>query len=262
MISAVLDPVMYLAAFLLVLSLVVFVHEFGHFQIAKWCGVAIDTFSIGWGKRLLSWKDKSGVVWKIGRLPIGGYVKFVGDSDATSMMPDQAAQSPAALADARRKGLLHAQPVGVRAAVLAAGPGANFVFSIFAFALLLMIFGRDATDEMKLSPRIDAVQAQSAAAKAGLKPGDVIVSIADQNIASWGEVKRSIPHYPDKTVPITVRRAGDTLTAWSRIVDLRPSDSGKARGKAITDYAVRNQHGEDVITFRSINLVYAREASA
>lgn len=212
MISAVLDPVMYLAAFVVVLSLVVFVHEFGHFQVAKWCGVAIEAFSIGFGRSLKKWKDKNGVEWKIGSLPLGGYVKFVDDSDPSSTLPQQAPLDPAELAAARRKGLYHAQPVAARAAVAAAGPAANFLFSILAFALLLMVFGRDATDEMKLSPRIDEVQAGSAAAKAGLKSGDVVLSIADQKIESWGAVKKTVPRYPDQAVPVTVRRGDDVLT--------------------------------------------------
>jgi regulator of sigma E protease len=212
MISALLDPIMYLATFVVVLSLVVFVHEFGHFQVAKWCGVAIEAFSIGFGKRLVSWKDKSGVEWKIGSLPLGGYVKFVDDSDPSSTLPQQAPSDPAELAAARRKGLYHAQPVASRAAVAAAGPAANFIFSILAFALLLMVFGRDATDEMRLSPRIDDVQVGSAADKAGLKSGDVVVTIADKKIGSWGAVKATVPEYAGKPVPIIIRR-GDELLA-------------------------------------------------
>ncbi|MEQ1493378.1 MAG: site-2 protease family protein, partial [Terricaulis sp.] len=99
-----------LASFVVVLSVVVFVHEFGHFQVARWRGVAIDTFSIGFGKTLFGWRDKKGVQWKIGALPLGGYVKFADDADAMSTAPREKIEDPAVLAEARKKGLFHAQP--------------------------------------------------------------------------------------------------------------------------------------------------------
>src|SRR5690348_12782911 len=132
-----------LASFVVVLSVVVFVHEFGHFQVARWRGVAIDTFSIGFGKTLFGWRDKKGVQWKVGALPLGGYVKFADDADAMSTGPREKIEDPAALAEARKKGLFHAQPLSTRSMVVAAGPITNFIFSIFAFALLAFAFGRD-----------------------------------------------------------------------------------------------------------------------
>src|SRR5690606_39312811 len=126
----------YAGSFVLVLSVVVFVHEFGHFQVARWRGVAIDTFSIGVGKTLFGWRDKQGVQWKVGALPLGGYVKFADDADAMSTAPREKIEDPAALAEARAKGLFHAQPLSTRSMVVAAGPFTNFVFSILAFALL------------------------------------------------------------------------------------------------------------------------------
>lgn len=101
----------YAGSFVLVLSVVVFVHEFGHFQVARWRGVAIDTFSIGFGKTLLGWRDKHGVQWKVGALPLGGYVKFADDADAMSAAPREKIEDPVALAEARKKGLFHAQPL-------------------------------------------------------------------------------------------------------------------------------------------------------
>src|SRR6185295_3903896 len=101
----------YPLAFVIVLSVVVFVHEFGHFRIARWCGVAIDTFSIGFGKTMFGWRDHKGVEWKIGALPLGGYVKFADDADAMSPAPREAIEDPAELAAARAKGLFHAQPL-------------------------------------------------------------------------------------------------------------------------------------------------------
>lgn len=210
--TALQDFVTPIAAFILVLGVVVFVHEFGHFQVARWCKVAIETFSIGFGKRIASWRDKQGVEWKISVLPLGGFVKFVDDADPSSAVAVEAPKDPAALAEARRRGLFHAQTVGVRAAIAAAGPASNFVFSIFAFALLAMIYGRDVTDENTLSARVDTVQAGSAAEKAGMKSGDVIVRLGDQPIPSWGAVKKVVPLYLDRPLPVTVLRDGGNIT--------------------------------------------------
>src|SRR5215475_1457388 len=125
--------VVYLASFVVVLSVVVFVHEFGHFQVARWRKVAIDTFSIGFGKTIFGWRDKHGVQWKVGALPLGGYVKFADDADAMSTAPAERIEDPEALAEAKRKGLFHAQGLTTRSLVVSAGPITNFIFSILTF---------------------------------------------------------------------------------------------------------------------------------
>lgn len=193
----------YAASFVVVLSVVVFVHEFGHFQVARWRKVAIDTFSIGFGRTLLGWRDRHGVQWKIGALPLGGYVKFADDADAMSTGPREVIVDPLALAEARRKGLFHAQPLSTRAMVVAAGPMTNFIFAIFAFALLAFIVGRD-------TARIDQVETNSPAAAAGLLPGDVITRIDDQAIADFADLQRAIAHAPGRTLDVVVQR-GDRL---------------------------------------------------
>ncbi|MGE3303781.1 MAG: RIP metalloprotease [Hyphomonadaceae bacterium] len=211
MITMVQDALVHLSAFVFVLSLVVFVHEFGHFQVARWCGVAIDTFSIGFGRKLIGWRDRQGVEWKIGALPLGGYVKFIGDADAASMQAEGGAVDGAAQAEARRRGLYHAQNPWVRIAVALAGPMANFIFAIVAFGLLLMVFGRDDTPVAQLSPRIDQVQADSAASRAGLKPGDMVVSINDAPIRSFGELQKAISGSANKQFSLVVKREGDLV---------------------------------------------------
>ncbi|MBK6704344.1 MAG: site-2 protease family protein [Caulobacteraceae bacterium] len=180
----------YAGSFVLVLSVVVFVHEFGHFQVARWRGVAIDTFSIGFGKTLLSWRDKQGVQWKVGALPLGGYVKFADDADAMSTAPREKIEDPATLAEARKKGLFHAQPVLTRSLVVAAGPVTNFIFSILAFATLALVVGRDVTPMNEVPARIAAVTPDSAAQRAGLQPGDVIRSVNGQPIASFSALQQ------------------------------------------------------------------------
>lgn len=198
----------YAGSFVLVLSVVVFVHEFGHFQVARWRGVAIDTFSIGFGKTLLSWRDKQGVEWKIGALPLGGYVKFADDADAMSTAPREKIESPEALAAARAKGLFHAQPLSTRSMVVAAGPFTNFVFSILAFALLALIMGRETTDPNAIPARIATVAANSAAQSAGLEPGDVIVSVDGVAVRNFSELQAQVAPAAGRELAVVIERDG------------------------------------------------------
>jgi regulator of sigma E protease len=201
----------YAGSFVLVLSVVVFVHEFGHFQVARWRGVAIDTFSIGFGKTLLGWRDKQGVQWKVGALPLGGYVKFADDVDAMSSGPREKIEDPQALAEARAKGLFHAQPLSTRSVVVAAGPATNFVFSIAAFALIALIVGRDATDYTAVPARVATVAESSAAATAGLQQGDIIRAANGQTIANFADLQTIVAAAPEQTLALQVERDGQTL---------------------------------------------------
>jgi regulator of sigma E protease len=193
------NVLVYAASFVVVLSVVVFVHEFGHFQVARWRKVAIDTFSIGFGKTLLGWRDKQGVQWKVGALPLGGYVKFADDADAMSSAPREQIDDPAVLAEARRKGLFHAQPLSTRSMVVAAGPITNFIFSILAFALLAFIVGRD-------TARIDQVEPNSPAATAGMQAGDIVTSIDGETIVDFQDLQRIVSSSPGRELAVTVRR--------------------------------------------------------
>ncbi|OQW55426.1 MAG: hypothetical protein A4S17_06090 [Proteobacteria bacterium HN_bin10] len=196
--------VVYASAFVIVLSVVVFVHEFGHFQVARWRGVAIDTFSIGFGKTLLGWRDKQGVQWKIGALPLGGYVKFADDMDAMSTAPREKIEDPAALAEARAKGLFHAQPLTTRSMVVAAGPFTNFVFAIAAFAILALIAGKDPAS-------VDRVDPGSPAAAAGLQSGDIIVAVNDERIDEFQDLQRIIAASPNVTLQVVVLRGDQEI---------------------------------------------------
>jgi regulator of sigma E protease len=204
----------YAGSFVLVLSVVVFVHEFGHFQVARWRGVAIDTFSIGFGKTLLGWRDKQGVQWKVGALPLGGYVKFADDADAMSSAPREKIEDPEAFAEARAKGLFHAQPLSTRSMVVAAGPLTNFLFSILAFSLIAFVVGRDATDYASAPARVAAVSAGSAAAAAGLQPGDIIRAANGQSITTFAELQTVVAASPGQVLALQVERDG-ALTAIS-----------------------------------------------
>lgn len=198
----------YAASFVVVLSVVVFVHEFGHFQVARWRKVAIDTFSIGFGKTLLGWRDKQGVQWKVGALPLGGYVKFADDADAMSTAPREQIEDPAALAEARAKGLFHAQPLITRSLVVAAGPVFNFIFAILAFALIALMIGRDATDYASLPARVGAVAVDGAAARAGIQPGDIIRSANGEAISNWAELRAIATRSADRPLALVIERNG------------------------------------------------------
>jgi regulator of sigma E protease len=186
--------------FLVVLTIVVFFHEFGHFLVARWCGVKVVTFSIGFGPELFGFNDRHDTRWKVCAIPLGGYVKFFGDENAASV-PDHAAA--AAMSEADRKVSFVHQSVAPRAAIVVAGPVANFILSIVIFAGIFMSFGRQV-----LPARVDAVQPDSAAAAAGLKPGDLIVAIDGRPIESFSDMQRIVAGSSGRTLTLTVDRGG------------------------------------------------------
>jgi regulator of sigma E protease len=186
--------------FLIVLTIVVFFHELGHFLVARWCGVKVVTFSIGFGPELFGFNDRHDTRWKVCAIPLGGYVKFFGDENAASV-PDQAAA--AAMSEAERRVSFVHQPVGPRAAIVVAGPIANFILSIVIFAGIFMSFGRQV-----LPARVDAVQPDSAAAAAGLKPGDLIVAIDGRPISSFSDMQRVVAGSSGRTLTLTIDRGG------------------------------------------------------
>src|SRR3972149_3512372 len=152
--------------FLFGLSVVVFFHELGHFIVARYCGVRVLVFSVGFGPELVGFTDRHGTRWKIAAIPLGGYVKFFGDDNAASV-PDKAAVA-AMSQDERRSSFFH-QSVGRRAAVVAAGPFANFILAIVIFGAIFALYGKQTT-----TARGDTVQPDSPAAAAGLGPGGVL----------------------------------------------------------------------------------------
>ena len=190
--------------FLFGLSVVVFFHELGHFLIARLCGVRVLVFSVGFGPELIGFSDRYGTRWKISAVPLGGYVKFLGDENAASA-PDVAAvarMSP----DERRRSFVD-QPVGRRAAIVAAGPFANFLLAIVIFAAIFALFGRQTT-----TARVDAVQPGSPAAAAGLQPGDVVVAIDGRAIESFSDMQRIVSASAAQTLVFQIDRGGMPVT--------------------------------------------------
>src|SRR5215475_8936968 len=194
----------YIVPFLFVLSLVVFFHELGHFLVARWCGVRILVFSIGFGPEVFGFNDRHNTRWKVSAIPLGGYVKFFGDDNAASV-PDQAAIA-AMSAEERRVSFVD-QSVAKRAAIVVAGPLANFLLAIVIFTAFAMVFGKPIT-----SPRVDKVQPESAAAAAGFQPGDVVLAIDGREIESFPEMQQIVSGSAGETLIFEVDRGGKHVT--------------------------------------------------
>lgn len=185
--------------FLFVLTVVVFFHELGHFLVARWCGVSVTTFSIGFGREIFGFNDSRGTRWRFAWIPLGGYVKFLDDENAASV-PDR--DSRESLSAEERAGTFHDKPLAARAAVVAAGPVANFILAVVIFAGMFAIVGERFT-----SPVLD-VTSGSAAEKAGFRTGDEVVSINDEAVESFEDVHRIVSTNAARELSFTVRRNG------------------------------------------------------
>ncbi|MFP3920233.1 MAG: RIP metalloprotease RseP [Dichotomicrobium sp.] len=208
--------------FLVVLGLVVFIHEMGHFLIARLNGVAVEVFSIGFGPEIGGFHDKHGTRWRVAWIPLGGYVKFLGDENAASMPSQEAAES---VSPEDRARMFQFKPVGVRAAVVAAGPFANFILALVIFAGLFMAYGKAV-----IEPRVDEVVAGSPAEEAGFQPGDLILSIDGDEIESFEEMVRMVGLSAEQPLDMVVMRDGSrvSLTVTPEIVETE-SRFGTAR---------------------------------
>ena len=193
----------YVVPFLFVLTIVVFFHELGHFLIARWAGVKVLTFSLGFGPELAGFNDRHGTRWKISAIPLGGYVKFFGDDNEASAPSPEMLDS---MSEEERAGSFHHKKVGPRAAIVAAGPIANFLLAIVIFACLFTFFGKPST-----TARVDKVEAGSAAAAAGFQIGDVVTAIDDHAIGSFSDMQRIVSVRAGEQLMFTVKRGDATL---------------------------------------------------
>ncbi len=193
----------YIVPFLFVLTVVVFFHELGHFYVARRCGVRVETFSIGFGRALIQWQDKHATQWKIGWLPLGGYVKFFGDETEAST-PDH--EKLEQMSETERGGTLFAKPLWQRTAVVAAGPLANFLLAIVIFAGLYTILGQRVSD-----PVIGQVMEGSAAEQGGMQAGDLIIAIDGGEISSFNQVRRIVTVNANVPLTFSIMRGGVRL---------------------------------------------------
>ncbi|RIA56432.1 RIP metalloprotease RseP [Dichotomicrobium thermohalophilum] len=229
--------------FLIVLGLVVFIHELGHFLVARMNGVAVEAFSIGFGPEIAGFHDKHGTRWRVAWIPLGGYVKFLGDENAASM-PSQEAAAQVSPEDRAR--MFQFKPVGARALVVAAGPFANFLLALVIFAGLFMAYGKTV-----IEPRVDEVVAESPAERAGFQPGDLILSIDGDEVESFQEMVRIVGLSADQPLDVVVQRDGArvNLTVTPELVETE-SRFGSAkiarigiRGAADQSDVIRKSYG-------------------
>lgn len=227
----------FIVPLVLLLSVVVAIHEMGHFLMAKWCGVAIDAFSLGFGKPILKRTDKSGVEWRIGWIPLGGYVKFTGDSNEASVpdnddldsLRERINDKYGAEEGAKIAGQLYVfKPVWQRALVAVAGPAANF---LLAFAIFFTIFMAFETGRTR--PIVGSVSPNSPAAAAGFQKGDLIKSINDRKIRTFEDVQSYVFLRAEDELNVVVERGGQDvlLTATARRISEKYAGAKIRRGQ-------------------------------
>src|SRR5438105_6878091 len=193
----------YIIPFLFVLTIVVFFHELGHFLVARWAGVKVLTFSLGFGPELAGFDDRHGTRWKISAIPLGGYVKFFGDDTEASTPSSETLSKMTA---EERAGSFHHKKVGPRAAIVAAGPIANFLLAIVIFTCLFTFFGKPST-----TARVDKIEANSAAAAAGFQVGDIVTAIDGKTIGSFSDMQRVVGIHAGDPLAFTIKRGDSTV---------------------------------------------------
>lgn len=226
MVDVIVTVLISVLAFAILLPLIVFVHEYGHFKVARLCGVRVDTFSIGFGRALVSWTDKQGTVWKIAAIPLGGFVKFFGDANAasagaagdaaeaadaapkpaTTQFSSERDRLEAALTDEEKKVCFHFKPVWQRMLVVAAGPFANFLMAIVIFAGIFMTIG-----VQHVPPVVGYVAPGSPAAEAGFAPGDRILSAKGARVHDFDDLTMKVQLSAGDPVRMEVQRGTETL---------------------------------------------------
>lgn len=202
-----------LVPFLFVLTVVVFVHEMGHYLVGRLCGIGVKAFSVGFGPELLGFTDRHGTRWKLCAVPLGGYVKFVGDMSATSSPTES---DVAALSEAERRVAFHTQPVWKRAATVFAGPLFNFLLTIAVFAVLFTAYGRYVAE-----PMVATVTADSPAEEAGILPGDRFVSVDGVKVETFSDVQRLVSGRAGDAITFVMLRDGRevTIVATPRLME-------------------------------------------
>src|SRR5262249_15367925 len=188
----------YVVPFLFVLTIVVFFHELGHFLVARWAGVKVLTFSLGFGPELVGFNDRHGTRWKISAIPLGGYVKFFGD-DTEASTPS--AETLAAMTAEERAGSFHHKKVGPRAAIVAAVPIVNSLLATVILTGLFTFSGKPST-----TARVDKVEVGSAAAAAGFQAGDIVAAIDGAKIGSFSDMQRIVGTHAGDKLNFTVKR--------------------------------------------------------
>jgi regulator of sigma E protease len=223
--------------FLFVLTVVVFVHEMGHYLVGRWCGIGVNAFSIGFGPELVGFNDRRGTRWKLCAIPLGGYVKFVGDMNAVSQ-PDE--KEIASLSDAERKVAFHTQAVWKRALTVFAGPFFNFLLTVAVLAVLFSIYGK-----VVLQPTVAEVVPDSPAAAAGFMPGDRFVSVDGQAVETFADVQMLVSGRAGDAIVFVMLRDGRevTLTATPKLSEQKDA-LGNTVKVAIIGVVTNEEYGQ------------------
>ncbi|MER8693453.1 RIP metalloprotease RseP [Mesorhizobium opportunistum] len=241
-----------LVPFLFVLTVVVFVHEMGHYLVGRWCGIGVRAFSIGFGPELIGFNDSHGTRWKLCAIPLGGYVKFVGDMSATSSKPT--AGELETLTDEERKIAFHTQAIWKRAATVAAGPLFNFLLTIVVFSVLFTTYGRYVAE-----PMVAEVTADSPAAKAGILPGDRFVSVDGSKVETFGDVQRLVSGRAGDTITFVMLRGGKevTVTATPQLMEQQDALGNKVK-VAVIGVVNNKEFGQPrLVTYTPVGAVAA-----
>ncbi len=197
----------YAASFIAVITLLVFGHELGHYLVARWNGVWVRVFSIGFGPELIGWNDRLGTRWKISMIPLGGYIQMLDEKDLESdALVQLRAKNSAAFDHLMRTEGFHHKTLWQRAAIVVAGPLANFILAFFLLAILYATFGQSYTPA-----RVGVVVEGGAAEAAGVTPGDVIVDIGGKTIERMEEVQEVVRTNPDRRLQFTLKRDGENI---------------------------------------------------
>lgn len=237
--------------FLVLLGVVVFVHEYGHYIVGRWCGIQAETFSVGFGKPIYQWRDKRGTIWQIAILPLGGFVKFVGDMD-----PASARKNDDSLTPEQQKVAFHNASLISRALTVVAGPVANFILSIVVFTLVVLGSGQP-SDEPVIGP-----VAPGYAEDLSLREGDRVLSIGGKPVESFGEVINALQQTKGAPTPARIERDGEALTVETvfrnepRIAQVSPGTPASQSGMAPGDFILR-VNGAPVPDFHTLRVIMA-----
>ena len=189
--------------FICVLTVIVFVHEFGHFWVARRAGVKVEVFSIGFGKELFGFNDKQGTRWKFCLIPMGGYVRMFGDKTAASQTDEELIKN---LSEADQKIAFSCKSLPVKSAIVAAGPIANYLFSVLIFAVFFMIYGYPSSE-----PLITQIMQNSPASRSEVNPGDIVVEVNGQNIKSFNDIKNIMALNTGHDIKLLIKRNDQLL---------------------------------------------------
>ncbi len=209
------------AAFILIISVIVFIHEFGHYIVARACGVKIDAFSIGFGKEIAGWTDKAGTRWKVCIAPLGGYVKMYGDATEASTADAEAMDQ---MSDEEKRLTFHHKPVWQKALIVAAGPFFNFLTAIIIFTFLIMTNGLDTTEPV-VGDVVDGTPAQ----EAGLQSGDRVLNIDGNAIDTFHDIPTILSTNLGEVVTMQILRDNTqrTITLTPRMEESKDAFDGK-----------------------------------